>query len=78
MLAHDWLDGFGRLISMVERDGGDVVVQDVSLDYAMEELSTDEAELAIDRCCGAACEIPGFWLVVWEGGISVLKVGDGD
>ena len=54
------------------------MVQDVSLDDAMEQLSTDEAELAVDGGCCAARKVPGFRLVVWERRVGVLKVGDGD
>lgn len=78
MLAHDWLDGFGGLIRVIERDGRDVVVKNVRLDDSMEEAATDEAELAIDGSRCATCEVPGFAGVMWEGWICVLKVGDCD
>ena len=54
------------------------MVQDVRLDYAVEELAADEAELAVDGGCGAAGEGPGAGVVVGERGVGVLEVGDGD
>lgn len=76
MLAHYRLDSLRRLIRMVEWDRGDVVVEDVRFDDAVEQASTDEAELAVDRGCGTTCEVPGLALVMWEGRISMLKEGD--
>ena len=78
MLTHDRLDSLRRFVGMVERNGRDEVVQDVSLNDAMEQLSTDEAEFTVDGGCCAACEVPGFRLVVWERRVGVLKVGNGD
>ena len=59
MLAHDRFDSFGRFIGVVEGDDGDVVVENVGLDDAVEELAADEAEFAVDGCCCAAGEVPG-------------------
>lgn len=78
MLAHDLLDGLGGLVGVVEGDGGDVVVEHVGLDDAVEELAADEAHLAVDGGGGAADEVPLLRVVVGEGGIGVLEVGDGD
>ena len=78
VLAHDGLDGLGGLVGVVEGDGGDVVVQDVGLDDAVEYLAADEAEFAVDGGSGAASEVPGLAAVVREGGVGVLEVGDGD
>lgn len=76
--AHDGLDGFGGEVGVVEGDGADVVVEHVSLDDAVEEVATDEAEFAVDGGGGAADVVPGAGLVVGEGGVGVLEVGDGD
>ena len=54
------------------------MVKDVSFDDAVEQLAADEAELAVDSGCGAACEIPRLTSVVWERRISVLEVGNGN
>ena len=48
VLAHDCLDAFGSLVCMVEGDGADVVVKDVCLYNAVEELSSNEAKLPVD------------------------------
>jgi hypothetical protein len=76
--AHDGFDGLGGFVGVVERDGGDVVVEDVGLDDAVEELAADEAEFAVDGCGGAAGVRPGLGRVMWEGRIRVLEEGDGD
>lgn len=78
MLAHDWLDGFGGLVGVVKGDGGDVVVQDVGLDDAVEEVAADEAEFAIDGCGGATSEVPYVAGVVRQRWVGVLEEGDGD
>lgn len=54
------------------------MVKDVGFDDAVEELAADEAKFAVDGCSGAAGEVPGFAGVMWEGGVGVLKVGDGN
>lgn len=61
---------------MVERNRGDVVMKDVRFDDAVEEVSADEAKLAVDCRCCAAREVPGVALVVWEGGVCVLQEGN--
>ena len=76
--AHNRLDSLRRLISVVERDCRDVVVEDVGLDDAVEDLAADEAELAVNGCGGTTGEVPGLAGVVGEGGVGVLEVGDGD
>jgi hypothetical protein len=78
VVAHDWLDGLGSLISVVEWDGGDVVVEDVGLDDAMEEVAADEAEFTIDSRGSATDVVPGLASVMWERWVGVLKVSDGN
>jgi len=78
VLAHDRLDRLAGLVGVVEGDDGDVVVQDVRLDDAVEELAADEAEFAVDGGGGAAGKVPRLAGVVGEGGVGVLEVGDGD
>jgi hypothetical protein len=78
VLAHDGLDGLGGLVGVVEGDGGDVVVEDVGLDDAVEDLATNEAELAVNGSGGATSEVPGLAGVVRKGRVGVLEVGDGD
>lgn len=78
MTAHDGLDGLGGLVSVVEGDGGDVVVEDVGLDDAVEDLAADETELAVNGGGGATGEVPGLAGVVGKRRIGVLEVGDSD
>lgn len=78
VVAHDALDSLGGLIGVVEGDVADVVVQDVGLDDTVEDMATDEAEVTVDGSGGATDEVPHLGLVVGEGRVGVLKVGDGD
>lgn len=78
MLAHDWLDGLCGLISMVERDGANIVVQDVGLDDAVEQLAADEAEFAVNGRCGATSVGPCRGSVVGKRRVGVLEEGDHD
>ena len=70
MLAHDWSDGLGGFIGVVERDSADIVMQDVGFDDAVEKLTSDEAKLTIDRGSSASCVGPSRRSVVrqrWSG-----------
>ena len=78
VLAHDRFDGLGSLVGVVEGDGADVVVEDVGLDDAVQELAADEAKFTVDRGGGAAGVVPGGGLVVGKRWIGVLEEGDGD
>jgi hypothetical protein len=73
VLAHDGLDGLGGLVGVVEGDGGDVVVEDVGLDDAVEDLAA-----AVNGGGGTTGKVPGLAGVVREGRVGVLEVGDGD
>ena len=77
MVAHDGLDGFGGFVGVVERDGGDIVVEDVGFDDAVEELAADEAEFAVDGCGGASGICPGGRVVMRERGVGVLEKCNG-
>ena len=76
--AHDGLDRFRCLVGVVEGDRGDVVVQDMGFDDAVEELASDETEFAVDGCGRAAGVGPAGGFVMRERGVGVLKVSDGD
>lgn len=78
VLAHDGADGIGGLVGVVERDGADVVVEDVRLDDAVEEVTADEAHLAIDGGGGATDVVPLLGGVVRQRGVGVLEEGDGN
>lgn len=78
MLAHDGLDSVGSLIGVVEGDGADIMVQDVGLNNAVEEVSTNETHLTIDGGSSATDEVPLVTSVVRKRGISVLEKSDGD
>jgi len=77
VVAHDSLDGLAGLVGVVEGDVADIVVQNVGLDDAVEDVATDEAEVAVDGGGSSAHKVPHLGLVVGKAGISVLEVGDG-
>ena len=78
MPSHDGLDGLGGLLTVVEGHLGEVMVNDVGLNDIVHEVAADETEVTIDGCGGAAGEGPDVTLVVREGGVRVLEVGDPD
>jgi hypothetical protein len=74
--THDWLDGFGSFIGVVEGDGTDVMVKNVGLDDTVEKSAADESEFTIDRSGGTTNVVPALTTVVRKSWVSVLKVGD--
>ena len=78
VVAHDGLDGLSSLVSVVERNGRDVVVEDVGLDDTVEKVATNEAELAVNGGSGSTSEGPGVGIVVRKRGVGVLEEGDGN
>lgn len=74
--AHDLLDGIGGFACVVEGDGRDEMVEDVSADDVVEEVGVDEAEIAVDGSGGTACEGPCVVSVVRKRGVGVLQEGD--
>lgn len=78
MLAHDDLDGLGRLISVVEGNGGDVVVKNMGLDNAVEKSASDESEFTVNGGSSATSVGPGLSIVVRQGGVGVLQEGNGN
>ena len=62
---------------MVEWDGADVVVEDVSLDDTVQEIAADETEFAVNGCSCTTGVVPAGRSVVREAGVGVLEEGDG-
>lgn len=54
------------------------MVDDVSVDDAMEEVAADEAKVTIDSGEGALDEGPALGLEVRHLGVGVVEVGDGN
>lgn len=78
MAAHDRLDGLGGLVSVVEWDAADVVVQNVSFDDAVEEPAADEAELTVDGRSSTLDKGPLLPSVMGKGWVGVLEESDGN
>lgn len=66
------------LLRMVERNPGEQVVNNVIVDDFVEEVASDKAKSSIDRAKGAFDKGPGLLIIVWDGGVSMMQVGDGD
>ena len=78
VLAHDGANGVGSFVGIVKGNGAYVVVQDVSLDDAVQEVTADEAHLAVNGGSGATNKVPLVGRVVRQGRVGVLEEGDGD
>ena len=78
VLAHNGLDSFSGFIGMIERNRGYVVMEDMGLDYTVEKRSTYKSKFTVYCRCGSSSESPGFIVVMRDGWIGVLKVGNGN
>ena len=78
VLSHNWLNSLRSFVGIVEWDGGDVVMKDVGLDDAVEDVAANEAELSVDGGGGTADVGPGFAGIVGKGRVGVLEEGDRD
>lgn len=78
VLAHDGADGIGGLVGVVKGNRGHVVVQDVGLDDAVQQVTADEAHLTIDGGGSATDKVPLLGSVVRQRGVGVLQEGDGN
>jgi hypothetical protein len=73
---HNLLDGLSSLIGVIERNGADVVVQDVCFSDTMHQLTTNETHFAVDGGRSTTHEVPLVGRVVRELGVGVLEEGD--
>ena len=78
VIAHNALDGVGGLVSVVEGNVADIVVQNVGLNDAVENVTADKAEVTVDGGGGTTGKVPHFRLVVGESRVGVLEESDGD
>ena len=76
MLTQDRLDSFRCLVRIVKGNGGDEMVEHVGFHDPVHEVSTNNAELAIDGGGCSASEVPRGGFIMWKGGIGVLEEGD--
>jgi len=63
---------------VVERNCADIVVQDVSLDDSVKQLSTNETKFSIDRGSRSSSVRPALASVVRKRRVGVLEIGDGN
>jgi len=77
-MANDWLDGFGGLIGVVERDGADVVVENVSFNDTVKKRAANKSKFTVDGCGSTTNIVPAFGGIVRKCWVSVLKVRDGN
>jgi hypothetical protein len=78
VVTHDLLDGLASLVGIVEGDSADVVVENMGLNDAVEDVTTDETEITVNSGTGSTDEVPRLGLVVRESRVGVLEVSDGN
>lgn len=59
MLSHHRLDGLGCLVSVVEWNRADIVVENMGLHDAVKQGPPDEAKFSINSRCGTPGVGPG-------------------
>lgn len=59
MLSHDGLNRLCGQLGIIKRYGRDVMMQNMRLDDAMEDVAADKTEFAVDCGRSAAGEGPG-------------------
>jgi hypothetical protein len=74
--THDWLDGLGSFVSVVEGDGADVMVKNVGLDDTVKKSAANESKFTVDSSGGTTNVVPALTTVVRKSWVSVLKEGD--
>ena len=77
MYSHHIFDSARRFFCVVERDSRCVVMEDVILDRAMEDIASDKPKVSIYGRSAAAEERPRFTRIVWQSRVGVLQEGDG-
>jgi hypothetical protein len=78
VVAHHTLDSVGGLIGVIEGNVADIVVQNVGLNDAVENVAANEAKVTVNSGSGTTGKVPHFRLVVGKSGISVLEESDGN
>jgi hypothetical protein len=78
VLTHDGLDCLRRFVGVIKGDGADEVMENMGLNNAMQESSSDEAEFSINGRRSPSSISPRGGRVVRKGGVSVLEEGDGN
>jgi len=76
MLAHDWLNGLRGFPGVVKGNGGDVVMQHVCFNDTVKEMSPNKTKVAVNRRRGTASKRPFFAVVMSNGRVGMLKIGD--
>lgn len=71
-------DRIGGLLGVVEGNLGEQVVNNVVVDDLVEEVTTDEAETAVNGREGTLNESPCIRIVVGYRRVSVVQVGNGN
>jgi len=77
VLAHNLLDSLSGLVGLVEGNAGNEVVGNVGLDDTVEEMTTDEAKIAINSRCSTTGVGPALRVVVRKRRVGVLEESDG-
>lgn len=76
VVSHDLSNVNASLTSVVEWNGRDEMVADMSANNVVEEMGVNKAEITINGSRGTASKIPGLGIVVRHGCVGVLEEGD--
>lgn len=74
--SHHGFDSLGGLVGIVEWDGADEMMQDVSFNDAVEEMTPNESKLTVDGCGGTTGKIPDFRIIVGQRWVCMLQECD--
>ena len=66
MHSHNLFDSVRGLFCVVEWDSRGVVMEDVVLDGAMEDIPADKTKVSVHGGCATAEERPGFTWIIWQ------------
>ena len=72
MYSHHTLDSVRGLFCVVEWDSRCVVMEDVTLSRAMEEIPSDKSEVSVHRRSAATKEGPSVTRIVWQRRVGML------
>ena len=76
MSTHHRTNSLSCFVRVVERYRADIMVQNMCLYDAMEQMAADETKVAINRCCSALDEGPRLIRIVRKARIGMLKERD--
>ena len=78
VFPHDRFDGLGGLFGVIPRDRRKMVMEHMGMSYVVKEMGTDKANFMVDCSVSTPYVRPMRVLVMWDGGISMVEIRDGN